>query len=44
MLFAKGKILVECDTVSGERLLMLFRITKPSSSGPSSPRTAMLEK
>jgi len=44
MLFAKDRVLLECDTVSGEQFLMFVRVTRPSSIGPSSPRTAMLEK
>jgi len=44
MLFAKDRVLLGCDTVSGEQFLMFFRVTRPSSTGPSSPRTAMLEK
>jgi len=44
MLFAKDRVLLECDTVSSEQFLMFFRITRLSPSGPSNPKTAMLEK
>jgi hypothetical protein len=30
MLFAKERVLQECDTVSSELFLTLFRITRPS--------------